>query len=526
MGWGKGILLLCVLSGLILADSKTAFGQASRDGAVPQDNPQQMNIAMVGKMIQQLQSQVQDLTLQVKSLKEQQQLALAESAELRRELQVTQSQLVSPFARPAGAISPTGAQGNAPEAAIEDRIAKLEENQQLADEKAAEQSQTKVESSSKYRLRLSGIVLLNTYVNRGSVDNQDFPVIATAPMALSSNGTFGGSLRQSQIGLQGFGPTVAGARTSAEVRFDFAGGFPDAPNGTSFGIMRLRTGTVRFDWGNTSVIAGQDSLFIAPLSPTSIATVAIPAFGYSGDLWSWTPQVRIEQHFDVGENSAVLLQAGLLDSLAGGTPLSNYYRYPTMGENSGQPAYAARLAWTQAMGKQKVTIGAGGYYGRQYWGFHRSIDGWAGTADLTLPLGDRLEFTGQFYRGRAIGGLSGGIGQSVLWNGDLLDPATDLYGLNSMGGWAQLKYKATPKLQLNTAFGQDNPFAAELRQFGGNKTYYPSPLSRNQSVMGNFLYQPKSDLILSLEYRRLLTGILDGKTNSANIITTSVGFLF
>ena len=300
MGWGKGILLLCVLSGLILADSKNAFGQASRDGAVPQDNPQQMNIAMVGKMIQQLQSQVQDLTLQVKTLKEQQQLALAESAELRRELQVTQSQLVSPFARPAGATSPTGAQGNAPEAAIEDRIAKLEENQQLADEKAAEQSQTKVESSSKYRLRLSGIVLLNTYVNRGSVDNQDFPVIATAPMALSSNGTFGGSLRQSQIGLQGFGPTVAGARTSAEVRFDFAGGFPDAPNGTSFGIMRLRTGTIRFDWGNTSVIAGQDSLFIAPLSPTSIATVAIPAFGYSGDLWSWTPQVRIEQHFDVG----------------------------------------------------------------------------------------------------------------------------------------------------------------------------------------------------------------------------------
>ena len=210
----------------------------------------------------------------------------------------------------------------------------------------------------------------------------------------------------------------------------------------------------------------------------------------------------------------------------GDTPLSNYYRYPTMGENSGQPAYAARLAWTQAMGKQKVTIGAGGYYGRQYWGFHRSIDGWAGTADLTLPLGDRLEFTGQFYRGRAIGGLGGGIGQSVLWNGDLLDPATDLYGLNSMGGWAQLKYRATPKLQLNTAFGQDNPFAADLRQFGGNKTYYPSPLSRNQSVMGNVLYQPKSDLILSLEYRRLLTGILDGKTNSANIITTSVGFLF
>lgn len=526
MGLGKGVLLLCVLSGLILADSQSAFGQGSSDGAAPQDSPQQMNIAMVGKMLQQLQSQVQDLTVQVKTLKEQQQLALAESAELRKELQATRSQLASQFAGAPGVTAPTGAQGNAPETSIEDRIAKLEENQQLADEKVAEQSQTKVESSSKYRVRLSGIVLLNAYVDRGSVDNQDFPQIATAPMALSSNGTFGGSLRQSEIGLQGFGPVVAGARTSADVRFDFAGGFPDAPNGTSFGIMRLRTGTVRFDWQNTSVIAGQDSLFIAPLSPTSIATMAVPAFAYSGNLWSWTPQVRIEQHFDVGENSGVLLQAGLLDSLSGGTPLSSYYRYPTMGENSGQPAYGARVAWTEAMGSQKVTMGAGGYYGRQYWGYGRSIDGWAGTADLTLPLGDRFEFTGQFYRGRATGGLGGGIGQSVLWNGNLYDPATDLYGVNSMGGWAQLKYKATPKLQFNTAFGQDNPFAGDLRQFSGNQTYYPSPLSRNQSVMGNFLYQPKSDLILSLEYRRLQTGVLDSKTNSANIITTSVGFLF
>ena len=52
---------------------------------------------------------------------------------------------------------------------------------------------------------------------------------------LGSSGTFGGSLRQSQIGLEAFGPTIAGARTSANVQFDFAGGFPYTPNGVSFG---------------------------------------------------------------------------------------------------------------------------------------------------------------------------------------------------------------------------------------------------------------------------------------------------
>lgn len=521
---GNRIVLTCGLIASVLALPKIGLGQGAGEGATTRpENVQKVDLASVSTLLQQLESELKELRGQVATLKAQQEASKTVSEALQKELEATKAQLI---AFSVGSVDPTNSPPSVPQTSIEDRIANLEENQQLSDKKVAEQNQTKVESSSKYRLRLSGIVLLNTYVNRGSVENQDFPLIATAPVALSSNGSFGGSLRQSQVDLEGFGPVIAGARTSAEVRFDFAGGFPDAPNGTSFGIMRLRTGTVRFDWQNTSVIAGQDSLFIAPLSPTSIATVAIPAFAYSGNLWNWAPQVRIEHHFDLGENSSVLLQGGLLDSLSGDTPLSSYYRYPTMGENSGQPAYATRLAWTQAVGNQKVTMGAGGYYGRQYWGYGRSIDGWAGTADLTLPLGDRFEFTGQFYRGRATGGLSGGIGQSALWNGDLLDPATEVYGLNSMGGWAQLKYKATPKLQFNGVFGQDNPFAADLRQFGGNKTYYPSPVSRNQSVMGNFLYQPKSDLIFSLEYRRLQTDTLDSKAYSANIVTMSVGFLF
>jgi hypothetical protein len=525
--WCKGILLVTGLTGLILGDPESAFGQAGSDGAATQKSSKQVNIVAVGKMIEQLQSQVQDLTVQVKNLEEQQQSALAESAELRKELEATRSQLVSLFAQAPAATSPTASQGNPPEPSIPDRIAKLEENQQLASAEVAEQSQTKVESNSKYRLRLSGIALFNAYVNRGSVNNQDYPEIATAPGPLGSSGTFGGSLRQSQIGLEAFGPTIAGARTSAKVQFDFAGGFPITSNGVSFGLMRLRTATVRFEWDNTSVIAGQDSLFIAPSSPTSIATLAVPAFAYSGNLWSWTPQFRVEHRFALSERSSLLLQGGLLDSLTGDIPISGYNRYPTAGENSGQPAYATRLAWTQSLHGQNITLGAGGYYARQSFGYGRTIDGWAGTMDLTLPLGRHFEFTGQFYRGRATGGLGGGIGQSVLWTGSLLDPATEVYGLDSIGGWAQLKYKATSKLQFNGAFGQDNPFAGQLREFGSSQTYYyASPLSKNQSAMVNFLYQPKSDIVLSLEYRHIKTYALDSNANGSNIITMSAGYIF
>jgi hypothetical protein len=529
-GWGKGILWACGLAGAFLAPPTKALGQ-SASGANPtiaQENTPQVDLASVGKLLQQLQSQVQELSGQVQSLKAQQESAQAESAELRKQLEATKSQLVALSAQPGGIapsqVAPSGAAS--PQTSTEERISRLEESQQLADQKAAEQSQTKVESGSKYRLRLSGIVLFNLYADRGSVDNQDFPELATPRNPLSSGNSFGGSLRQSQIDLQGFGPTIGGARTSAELQFDFAGGFPDAPNGVSFGIMRLRTGTVRFDWENTSLIAGQDTLFLAPLSPTSIATLAAPAFAYSGNLWSWTPQVRVEHRFTVDDNSTLLLQGGILDSLTGDTPFSDYYRYPTYGENSGQPAYATRLAWTQTVNGQNITAGVGGYYSRQNWGYGRTVDAWAGTADVTLPFGNHFEFTGQFFRGRGIGGLGGGIGQTALWIGPFNDPATEVYGLDSIGGWAQLKYKATSKLEFNGAFGLDNPYAADMRENGGNQTYYPSPLSKNLTVMGNFLYHPKSDIVVSLEYRRLKTYTLDSTANAANIISMSVGYIF
>lgn len=525
--WTREILCICGLTIMLLLEPGIAAGQGSAKANNAGSGTQEANTASVGVLLQQLQSQVQALSSQVESLRQQQQSSQAESAELRKELEATKSQLLALTSKPEVNDPPQTNAGNVSEqSAIEGRVARLEENQQLTGQRVAEQNQTKVESASKYRLRLSGIVLLNMYENRGAVDNQDFPQLAEPSSPLYTGGSFGGSLRQSQIGLEGFGPTIGGAHTSAEVQFDFAGGFPNAPNGTSFGLMRLRTGTVRFDWENTSVIAGQDALFFAPLSATSIATLAVPAFSYSGDLWNWTPQLRVEHRFTMGENSSLLLQGGLLDPLAGDRPPSQFYRYPSWGENSGQPAYATRLAWTKSVGGQNIVAGVGGYYSRQDWGYRRTIDAWAGTADVTVPLGSKFEFTGQFFRGRGIGGLGGGIGQTAMWTGNFIDPATDIYGLDSIGGWAQLKYKATAKLQFNGAFGMDNPFAGELRQFGGNQTYYVTPLTKNQSVMGNFLYQPKSDIVLSLEYRRLATYALDSAANRANIITTSVGYIF
>jgi hypothetical protein len=288
----------------------------------------------------------------------------------------------------------------------------------------------------------------------------------------------------------------------------------------------MRTAAVHFDWNDTSIVAGQDYLFFSPLTPTSYASLAIPALSYSGNLWGWTPQVRVEHRFHVSEGSAVTVEAGILQTLSGDIPAFDYERTATWGERSGVPGTASRVAWHRSAFGQNIVAGIGGFYGRQNWGFSRSVDSWAGTADLTVPFGRLVEFTGQFYRGRAVGGLGGGIGQSVLWNGAFFDRNTEVYGLDSVGGWAQIKLKPSVKFELNGAFGEDSPFAATLRQFSANPIYANSLLARNLTSLVNFIYKPRSDLVFSLEYKRLKTFTLDSNANTANSVNLVVGYIF
>jgi len=519
---------------VFLATAGGAVAQnAGQEAASSGGRPGSAEVQALGEMVRELQLQVQSLNSRVKLLEAGEKVAATDAESLRAELSKANEELA--FLRQGkdalGRASPSVAgEKTAPTdpagRPTEDRLAHLEEDLALANSKITEQSQTKVESFSKYRVRLNGLVLLNLFTNRGTVDSQDLPQIAGPKGLLDSAGTFGGSVRQSQIGLQGFGPEIAGARTSAEVSLDFAGGFPPSPNGSVSGVMRLRTATVRFDWANTSVVAGQAYLFFSPLTPTSFASLAIPALSYTGNLWAWVPQVRVEHRVHVSDSTTVLLQGGVLESLSGDTPDLRYERGATWGEDSGQPAYAGRVSLSRRAFGQNIVAGFGGYYGRQGWGFGRNVDSWAGTADLTVPLGRFVEFSGQFYRGRALGGLGGGIGQNVLWNGRLIDPATEVYGLDSMGGWVQLKLKPTTRFEVNGALGDDNPYASRLRDFAANPIYSGSLLSKNLGSFVNFIYRPRSDVVFSLEYKRLKTFTLDSEANAANHVNLSVGYIF
>lgn len=409
---------------------------------------------------------------------------------------------------------------------VEERLAKLEEDHQLLTGKIDEQYQSKVESASKYRVRLSGIALLNLFANNGTVDSTDFPVVALKRSTFDSKGNLGATVRQSEVGLEVFGPQIHGAKISADAQMDFSGGVPDIPNGVNSGFFRLRTASIRLDWARTSIIAGQDPLFISPLSPTSLASLAVPALSYAGNLWAWTPQVRIEHRLDFSENSNLLFQGGFLDPLNGELLQAEYVRLPQAGEKSRQPAYGTRIAWNRHAFGRIFTFGAAGFYSRQNWGLSRSVDAWAGMSDWSVPFAGWLELSGEFYRGRGIGGLGAGFGRSAVWSGSLFDPSTIVHGLDTTGGWAQLKFKPAQKYEFNGAFGQDSLQASEVRRFPNSQTYFDPALVRDRSWTANVLYHPRSDLLFSVEYRRLRTFSLTGASENAAHINLGVGVLF
>jgi regulator of replication initiation timing len=513
----------------------------------------------VSESVRELREQIHELQTAVAGMRSDWQRAQAETAELRRELDEIHTREARSETTPRNAmvrdavaksevpnsegaarlqdglrnVLQSGVPQDEEQVPKEDRqkgghAASLEEEYQLLSGKVDDQYQTKVESASKYKLRLSGIVLMNLVSNQGKVDSIDLPMLAHAIPAGNSGGSFGATLRQSEIGFEAFGPTVAGARTRADLQLDLAGGFPSVPNGVNSGILRLRTGTMRMDWTNTSVVVGQDGIFFSPNSPTSFASIAVPALSYAGNLWSWVPQIRVEHRVALGETSSLMLQAGILDPLSGEVPAAGSYRQAGPGASSRQPAYGTRIAWTRNVFGQPLRVGVGGFYSRQDYGFSRTVDAWAGMTDLELPLSRQVSLSGKLYRGKALGGLYGAFGQSALFSGDPALASTEVHGLNSVGGWAQLKYRPASKWEFNAAFGMDNPYATDLEYFpysqlygGGNAT-----LARNKGSFVNMIYRPRSDLLFSAEYRHLTTYTINNGGNDAGHLNLMMGVLF
>ena len=498
-----------LISGCI---SSISAQQGSSQPAASTQTPAQLEqkVAAISAALEATQQQIEQSQRQVQQLQQQ--------------LREVQQQMTA-----AGAVSaaPTTA-------ALEPAFtpAALEERQQALEAAVKTHDQTKVESVSKYPVRVTGLILFNGYLNRGVADNTDLPAFALRPTSASGNGNLGASLRQTILGIEGDGPRIAGARSSANVSLDFFSNVSYTGYGTSAGIVRMRTASINLDWKNDSLQVGMMQPLIAPLSPDSYATVAEPSLAGAGNLWTWAPQLRYVHRFPSHNDNRLKFEFGLWDSPAAGYNSNQLFRTSSPAELSGQPAYETRISYS-ADSDHGLQLGFGGYYSRQaYPGYQayygtESLDAWAGTLDFRLPMSRRFQLSGAGYRGRSLGGLGGGVYKDVITGYSPVTGAPMLHGLNAIGGWTQFKTIFTPTFDSNLSIGLDDGFARDFHAVVQSPTASATQLrARNRMFVANFIFRPKTYLIFSPEYRRVWSWPISGSSSKLDVYTLSIGYQF
>ena len=140
-------------------------------------------------------------------------------------------------------------------------------------------------------------------------------------------------------------------------------------------------------------------------------------------------------------------------------------------------------------------VGVGGYFAEHDSALGRNYDSWASTLDARLSLGSHLELTGNFYRGAALGGLGAGGYKDFVYSPNMISGGYYFRPLDDVGGWAQLKAKATERLELNAAYGMDNVFAGQLRRYYVSGGSIIQNLARNRTFTGNVIYSPSAYLL-------------------------------
>jgi hypothetical protein len=414
---------------------------------------------------------------------------------------------------------PTGA------AELAEAVANIRESQSVHESQIATLEQSKVETASKYPLKLSGMILMTGFVNTQRVDAAQTPAVA-----LAGSGSTGATLEQTVLGVDATGPHLFGASSRADLRLDFAGA-PAAPGTSGYAspLIRLRTAHADLKWDRTRAYFALDRSTLNPESPTSIAAVALPPLAWSGNLWTWNPQFGVVHDLFPVRSGAIRFQAALSD-VADPPPLfapsaAGTYIPPSSGELSRWPGIEGRLAYEADDSERGTRIGVSGYFAS-----HRTsstsikYDSWAGAADFRFSALRFSQISGDAYYGAGLGGLGGGTYKNAV----LRSVAGEQYleVLDDRGGWLQWKQKAGERLEFNEAFGIDNVPANQLHPFA-----IPTPISyynltRNRTFTGNVIYSPSAYLLFSLEYRRIASSYVTAPTQSSNVVNIVAGYRF
>jgi hypothetical protein len=380
------------------------------------------------------------------------------------------------------------------EAPVTERLA-------VQEQQTADLAQTKVESSQKMPVSLTGMLLFNAFHNGVRGGSSEYPVVASLA---DGKRTAGASLRQSVVGLTFHGPDLpGGGKVSGSLYMDFFAGSSQPDNH----LLHIRVATLDFAWKNTTITVGQDKPIIAPREPDSLAQVGISPLTGAGNLWDWQQQARIEQRFAFGEQAGVRAQAGVYQTseLDNNVPSAYARTLETF-----RPGYEGRVEFWRTWGSRRIEL-APGYHASSTHVAGTTVDSRALSFDWLADLTQKAQLTGALFRGQdlpVLGGLRQGF--RIFSFGNALP-------VHSAGGWTQLALFASKRTTVHVFGGEQADRAADLATGG---------IRRNFTYAGNVMYRIAPNVLGSFEVSQTRTNYLNIGTRLNNHYDLALAYLF
>ena len=230
-----------------------------------------------------------------------------------------------------------------------------------------------------------------------------------------------------------FGMNISKGDINGKVEIDFYG----VGSAENKGGVLLRKAYAEAKFENFALRVGQDSDVISPLVPS---TVNYPVAWWAGNIGYRRPMLKL---FGIVNtiNWTIALARNIGGDL-GGDGIDD-------GAAGILPEVQGRLATTIL---ENYTIGFSGHYA-QLDGLvdDGKYESWSGNVDLNLNITSTISVSGEAFVGHNIAGMLGGIAN-----------ASTVDGVETQGGWINLKIKPNKDLSLSAGLSMDDPCDCDL----------------------------------------------------------------
>jgi len=377
--------------------------------------------------------------------------------------------------------------------------ASLTEKLDVVNQRAEDLATTKVEAEQHFPVRLSGLVLMNSYYYAGHTGGAELPLVSqNSPSQRSAGGTF----RNTQVSFLYSGPKVAGADVTGKLQLDFFAGSLNIQNH----LARIRTADISLNWKSRTLSFAVDKPIFSPRDPDSLSQLGIPLLANSGNLWLWQPQLRYEERIQFTEKSGLRARLGVyqtnetLAAVPAGTAVS-----------PSRPALQGRFEFFRNIAGRRIELAPGFHLSRSLLA-GTSVSSYAASFDWLLPLAPHVDWTGFAFTGQDLTGLGiSGLRQAFSFRQGR--PSA----VRGRGGWTQATVHASSRIDLNLIAGMQDDFNRDLALNG---------VARNLSYAANLRLRLASNVVLGPEVLQIRTTWRSSGTQLTNRYDLALGYLF